>query len=59
MQYFVVPGHFLYGGLEAPGTGSSLMGPVTPEALGFKPVKQNNAPNDLVSPRQTFDPTKP
>lgn len=58
MQYFVVPGHFLYGGLEAPGTSSGLMGPVTPEALGFKPVKQNPAADDLISPRQTFNPAK-
>jgi hypothetical protein len=55
MQYFVIPGRFTYGPLDAPGGASGVMGPIDPQALGFKPVEQK--PQDsLINPRETFLP---
>ncbi len=49
MQYFVVPGRFTYGTLDTPGAASGIIGPVSPEELGFIPV-QPDADNTTVSP---------
>lgn len=65
--YFLRPGHWRYGPLEAPGSAAGVMGPVAPEDLGFDPEKlrrerRKHASEDsgnIERPATTFTPPTP
>lgn len=64
--YYTTPGYWNYGTLGAPGEGSTVLGPVRPQDLGFQPVTDQNAlengrieqRNGVVQPYQQMVPAQ-
>lgn len=57
--YFLRPGHWRYGALEAPGSASGALGPVSPKDLGFDPAKQKEKNRRGALPRDSGDIERP